>query len=34
MNNCSKFVIKNVESNILLTTIVKSNIENTKDERF
>ena len=34
MDNCSKGVINNVEAKLLLTTIVKANIENTKDERL
>jgi hypothetical protein len=34
MDNCSKCFINNVVSKILLATIVKVNVENTKDERF
>ena len=34
MNNYFKFVINNVKYNILLTTIVKANIENKIDERL
>ncbi len=34
MNNYFKFVINNVKYNILLTTIVKANVENTIDERL
>jgi len=34
LDNCSKGVINNVEAKLLLTTIVKANIENTKDERL
>ena len=34
MDNCSKGVINNVEAKLLLATIVKANIENTKDERL
>ena len=34
MDNYFKFVINNVEYNILLATIVKANVENTIDERL
>jgi hypothetical protein len=34
LDNCSKGVINNVEAKLLLATIVKANIENTKDERL
>jgi hypothetical protein len=34
MDDCSKRVINNGVLNLLLTTIVKPNIENTKDERL
>ena len=34
MDNCSKGIINNVEEKLLLATIVKANIENTKDKRL
>jgi hypothetical protein len=34
LDNCSKGVINNVVAKLLLATIVKANIENTKDERL
>jgi hypothetical protein len=33
-DNCCELVINNVEEESVLATIVKSNIENTKDERL